>query len=148
MTQNLYWGYSFGKRFCSHLISILFHTSDMVVHGIGLNMDTTEEIFLNMNTCARYPKSYAHDLHSRCCLVPVNFTHILPGCFIGTGENWGNHVIAPMPMKQPWTIWVDVSCKSLITDNVITTKQSPIKLCAYLTGYTMSTTILHGHNIS
>ena len=41
------------------------------------------------------------------------FTHIVQGCFTGTGAiKWGNQMIAPVPVKQPWKIWVKISSSS------------------------------------
>ena len=49
-----------------------------------------------------------------CVLPPVNFNHILHGYVTGTG---GNHLIAPVPVKLPWRIWVNASWKSTISSS-------------------------------
>ena len=42
--------------------------------------------------------------------------------------HWGNHMIAPVSVKQPWRIWVNKSLESITT----------IKRCAYSMGYTQT----------
>ena len=46
--------------------------------------------------------------------------------------HWGNHMIAPVSVKQPWRIWVNATR----TDNIATTKQSTTKPCTYCMEYT------------
>ena len=36
--------------------------------------------------------------------------------------HWGNHMIAPVPVKQPWRIQVNVPCESTWSDNITSTK--------------------------
>ena len=50
----------------------------------------------------------------------------------------GNLTIAPVPAKQPWWIWINTSCESIMNDCITTTKQSTTKPCAYFLGYTVS----------
>ena len=57
-------------------------------------------------------------LHSLCFfyhMLYVDFTHILQGIL---HLHWDNHPIAPVPVKQPWRIWVTMSHES----HVYTTK--------------------------
>ena len=49
----------------------------------------------------------------------------------------GNLTIAPVPAKQPWWIWINISCEFIMNDCITTTKQSTTKPCAYLLGYTV-----------
>ena len=49
----------------------------------------------------------------------------------------GNLTIAPVPAKQPWWIWINTSCESIMNDCITTTKQSTTKPCAYFLGYTV-----------
>ena len=42
---------------------------------------------------------------------------------------WGNHMIAPVPVKKPWKIWVNMSNQSLGTDNI--TKNNEIVCMVY-----------------
>ena len=37
--------------------------------------------------------------------------------------HWGNHMIALVPVKQPCWIWVNVSHKSPVSNDIITTEQ-------------------------
>ena len=46
-------------------------------------------------------------------------------------------VIAPVPAKQPWWIWINISCEFIMNDCITTTKQSTTKPCAYFLGYTV-----------
>ena len=49
----------------------------------------------------------------------------------------GNLTIAPVPAKQPWWIWINISCEFIINDCITTTKQSTTKPCASFLGYTV-----------
>ena len=49
----------------------------------------------------------------------------------------GNLTISPVPAKQPWWIWINTSCEIIMNDYITTTKQSTIKPCVYLLGYTV-----------
>ena len=44
----------------------------------------------------------------------------------------GNLMTAPVPVKQPWRIWVNKSHDYTNTDDITTTKQSTTKMWAYL----------------
>ena len=50
----------------------------------------------------------------------------------------GNLTIAPVPAKQPWWIWINISCEFIMNDCITTTKQSTTKPCAYFLGYTVA----------
>ena len=45
--------------------------------------------------------------------------------------HWGNHMIAPVPVKQPWRIWIHWSHESL-GFNETTAKESTTKLIMFL----------------
>ena len=57
----------------------------------------------------------------------------------------GQSIIAPVPMKEPWSRWVNrlyvldtLGADSIVVlDNSTTTKQSTPKPCAYFIGYTV-----------
>ena len=49
----------------------------------------------------------------------------------------GNLTIAPVPVKQPWWIWINTSCEFIRNDCITTTKQSTTKQCAYFLWYTV-----------
>ena len=51
----------------------------------------------------------------------------------------GNLTIAPVPAKQPWWIWINISCEFIMNDCITTTKLSTTKPCAYFLGYTVHT---------
>ena len=50
----------------------------------------------------------------------------------------GNLTIAPVPAKQPWWIWINISCDFIMNDCITTTKQSITKPCVYFLGYTVA----------
>ena len=50
----------------------------------------------------------------------------------------GNLTIAPVPAKQPWWIWINISCEFIMNDCITTTKQSTTKPCSYFLGYTVA----------
>ena len=65
-----------------------------------------------------------------CCVV---------GVYIPLGLlhwHWGNHMIAPVPVKQPWRIWENQSYGS-IEKYIDTTKHSTTRICAYFMGCTI-----------
>ena len=45
-------------------------------------------------------------------------------------RHWGNHIITPVPVKQPWRIWVSISY--IWYDH---NKTNTTKLCLYFMGY-------------
>ena len=49
----------------------------------------------------------------------------------------GNLMIAPVPAKQPWWIWINTSFEFIMNDYITTTKQGTTKPCAYFLGYTV-----------
>ena len=49
----------------------------------------------------------------------------------------GNQVIAPVPAKQPWWIWINSPCEFIMSDCITTTKQNTTKPCAYFLVYTV-----------
>ena len=53
----------------------------------------------------------------------------------------GNLTIASVPAKQPWWIWINISCEFIMNDCITTTKQSTTKPCAYFVGYTVCVSI-------
>ena len=59
----------------------------------------------------------------------------------------GNLTIAPVPAKQPWWIWINTSCESIMNDCITTTKQSTTKPCAYFLGYTVCATMTRWVNM-
>ena len=80
-----------------------------------------------------YPKKYAHGF----CFVVVIHWLIFP--YPSDLLHWhcGNLTIAPVPAKQPWWIWINISCEFIMNDCVTTTKQSTTKPCANFLGYTV-----------
>ena len=61
------------------------------------------------------------------CVVVVWFRLFCP-CLSGFLHwHWGNHMIAPVPVKQPWRIWVNKWHESTKIIKINTTKQSTTK---------------------
>ena len=71
------------------------------------------------------------------CFVVVMYWLIYP--YPSGLLHWhcGNLTIAPVPAKQPWWIWVNASCESIMNDYITTTKQSTTKPYADFLGYTV-----------
>ena len=78
-----------------------------------------------------------HTVFALLCLVVVIHWLIFP--YPSGLLHWhcGNLTIAPVPAKQPWWIWINISCEFITNDCITTTKQSTTKPCAYFLGYTV-----------
>ena len=78
-----------------------------------------------------------HTVFALLCFVVVIHWLIFP--YPSGLLHWhcGNLTIAPVPAKQPWWIWINISCEFIMNDCITTTKQSTTKPCAYLLGYTV-----------
>ena len=51
--------------------------------------------------------------------------------------HWGNHIIAPVPVKQPWSIWIK------LTSIKQQQKATVCKLCAYSLGHPVGKSNCH-----
>ena len=78
-----------------------------------------------------------HTVFALLCFVVVIHWLIFP--YPSGLLHWhcGNLMIAPVPAKQPWWIWINTSCKFIMNDCITTTKQSTTKPCAYFLGHTV-----------
>ena len=78
-----------------------------------------------------------HTVFALLCFVVVIHWLIFP--YPSGLLHWhcGNLMIAPVPAKQPWWIWINTSCEYIMNDCITTTKQSTTKPCAYFLGYTV-----------
>ena len=78
-----------------------------------------------------------HTVFALLCFVVVIHWLIFP--YPSGLLHWhcGNLTIAPVPVKQPWWIWINTSCEFIMNDCITTTKQSTTKPCAYFLGYTV-----------
>ena len=83
-----------------------------------------------------------HTVSALLCFVVVIHWLIFP--YPSGLLHWhcGNLTIAPVPVKQPWWIWINTSCEFIINDCITTTKQSTTKPCACFLGYTVLGTYL------
>ena len=78
-----------------------------------------------------------HTVFALLCFIVVIHWLIFP--YPSRLLHWhcGNLTIAPVPAKQPWWIWINISCEFNMNDCITTTKQSTTKPCAYFLGYTV-----------
>ena len=78
-----------------------------------------------------------HTVFALLCFVVI--IHLLIFHYPSGLLHWhcGNLTIAPVPAKQPWWIWINTSCESIMKYCITTTKQSTTKPCAYFLGYTV-----------
>ena len=79
-----------------------------------------------------------HTVFALLCFVVVIHWLIFP--YPSGLLHWhcGNLTIAPVPAKQPWWIWINITCEFIMNDCITTTKQSTTKPCAYFLGYSES----------
>ena len=88
--------------------------------------------------CTVHSIKYAHML---CCHLYAVLMNASSCNYSGlVSWHWGNHMIAPVPVKQPWRIWLNRFQESTITDNINTTKQSTSNYNWYQTTTKHSTT--------
>ena len=78
-----------------------------------------------------------HTVFALLCFVVVKHWLIFPYPSDLLHWHFGNLMIAPVPAKQPWWIWINASCEFIMNDCITTTKQSTTKPCAYFLGYTV-----------
>ena len=79
-----------------------------------------------------------HTVFALLCFVVVIHWLIFP--YPSGLLHWhcGNLMIAPVPAKQPWLIWIKTYCEFIMNDCITTTKQSTTKPCAHFLGYTVN----------
>ena len=97
----------------------------------GLNV-LTNSCYHNQNI--KYITWNRHMVHILLCFIVVWHGSCLPISFRVASLAWGNHMIAPVPVKQHWRIWVNKSYESTKThytnhNNMSTTKPSA---CIYI----------------
>ena len=78
-----------------------------------------------------------HTVFALLCFVVVIHKLIFPYPSGLLHSHCGNLTIAPVPAKQPWWIWINISRGFIMNDCITTTKQSTTKPCAYFLGYTV-----------
>ena len=79
-----------------------------------------------------------HTVFALLCFVVVIHWLIFPHPTGLLHWHCGNLMIAPVPAKQPWWIWINTSCEFIMNHCITTTKQSTTKPCAYFLGYTVA----------
>ena len=88
-------------------------------------------------SCVQYIPRNMHTVFALLCFVVVIHWLIFP--YPSGLLHWhcGNLTIAPVPVKQPWWIWINTSCEFIMNDCITTTKQNTTKPRAYFLGYTV-----------
>ena len=76
--------------------------------------------------CVYIPRNM-HTVFALLCFVVVIHWLIFP--YPSGLLHWhcGNLMIAPVPAKKPWWIWINTSCEIIMNDCITTTKQSTTK---------------------
>ena len=94
-------------------------------------------------TLLQYIPRNMHTVFALLCFVVVIHWLIFP--YPSGLLHWhcGNLTIAPVPVKQPWWIWINTSFEFIMNDCITTTKQSTTKPCAYFLGYTVASLADH-----
>ena len=98
------------------------------------------KMFSDLSSQPKYIQYIPRNMHTvtaLLCFVVVIHWLIFP--YPSGLLHWhcGNLTIAPVPAKQPWWIWINISCEFIMNDCITTTKQSTTKSCAYFLGYTV-----------
>ena len=101
------------------------------------------KLFRHQYDILQYIPRNMHTVFALLCFVVVIHWLIFP--YPSGLLHWhcGNLTIVPVPAKQPWWIWINTSCESIMNDCITTTKQSTTKPCAYFLGCTV-----HGEKTS
>ena len=66
-------------------------------------------IYILWSCAAVCPKIYAHGAWFCCLLLWFDLRRLYPYPSGLLHWHWGNHMIAPVPVKQSWKIWIDIS---------------------------------------
>ena len=123
------------------MLSILFCHYTEAVMTPSVCLAVTLPLYLM--DCARrlfsiqYIPRNMHTVFALLCFVVVIHWLIFPYPSGLLQWHCGNLMIAPVPAKQPWWIWINTSCEFIMNDCITTTKQSTTKPCAYFLGYTV-----------
>ena len=98
--------------------------------------------WFSTQTGLQYIPRNMHTVFALLCFVVVIHWLIFP--YPPGLLHWhcGNLTIAPVPAKQPWWIWINISCELIMNDCITTTKQNTTKPCAYFLGYTVCETLV------
>ena len=98
----------------------------------------TELWLLSSRTNIQYIPRNMHTVFALLCFVVIKHWLIFPYQSALLHWHCGNLTIAPVPAKQPWWKWINISCELIMNDCITTTKQSTTKPCAYFLGYTIA----------
>ena len=103
-----------------------------------LTFRITDPLFVPSQRALQYIPRYMHTVFALLCFAVVINWLIVPHPSGLLHWHCGNLMIAPVPAKQPWWIWINTSCEFIMNDCITTTKQSTTKPCAYFLGCTVS----------
>ena len=94
-------------------------------------------VYITHDIAVQYIPRNMHTVFALLCFVVVIHWLVFP--YPSGLLHWhcGNLMIAPVPAKQPWWIWIKTSCEFIMNDCITTAKQSTAKPCAYFLGYTV-----------
>ena len=117
------------QRICWLTLCSIGGQSDLIAMKTKFGMCYTQHV--------QYIPRNMHTVFALLCFVVVIHWLIFP--YPSGLLHWhcGNLTIAPVPAKQPWWIWINISCEFIMNDCITTTKQSTAKPCAYFLGYTV-----------
>ena len=111
----------------ANLLNVLFYWDNVIC---------TDKHLIRCQMVQYIPRNM-HTVFALMCFVVV--IHWLISPYPSGLLHWhcGNLTIAPVPAKQPWWIWINISCEFIMNDCITTTKQSTTKPSAYFLGYTV-----------
>ena len=101
-----------------------------------------------MEVIIQYIPRNMHTVFALLCFVVVIHWLIFPYPSGLLYWHCGNLMIAPVPAKQPWWIWINTSCEFIMTDCITTKKQSTTKPCAYFMGYTVDRCLMSWSHVA
>ena len=115
--------------------SLLGISQDLVLRHLGTKW--MDALWWSYHWHIQYIPRNMHTVFALLCFVVV--IHWLIFTYPSGLLHWhcGNLTIAPVPVKQPWWIWINTSYEFIVNDCITTTKQSTTKSCAYFLGYTV-----------
>ena len=108
-----------------------------VIKPIILARNQCENERLTWRVKLQYIPRNMHTDFALLCFVVVKHWLVFPYPLGLLHWHCGNLTIAPVPAKQPWSIWINISFEFIMNDYITTTKQSTTKPCAYFLGYTV-----------
>ena len=122
-------------------IYVIFTTRLSCINPCVMHIENVRGyVVKRLRTSLQYIPRNMHTVFALLCFVVVIHWLVFP--YPSGLLHWhcGNLTVAPVPPKQPWWIWINTSCESIMNDCITTTKQSTTQPCAYFLGYTVCRT--------